>query len=237
MYVVSNVATCPETRYANDAAVTEVFHALSATFPAGEAFFQDSVRQYEQQLRNDHPALWLDVVAFFKQEALHSAQHEKWNRMIEGEFGHPMADLERAVDVVMDLQKRYLDPLSQLACTVCFEHLTATFGQILLRSKDACLRRMRPPQRKLWTWHALEEIEHKAVAFDVYVAVGGGYTRRVLAMLWVTILFACTFGSIRIYLHWSVLPPLQPPPHTHPRSLVPLELYALYVAVYSTIKY
>jgi len=53
-------------------------------------------------------------------------------------------------------------------------------------------------------WHALEEIEHKGVAFDVYEAVGGGYLRRALAMLWVTVLFALTLGFIRIYLHWSV---------------------------------
>ena len=53
-------------------------------------------------------------------------------------------------------------------------------------------------------WHALEEIEHKGVAFDVYEAVGGGYLRRALAMVWVTILFALTLGFIRIYLHWSV---------------------------------
>ena len=57
---------------------------------------------------------------------------------------------------------------------------------------------------RLWMWHALEEIEHKGVAFDVYEAVGGGYLRRALAMLWVTVLFALTLGVIRIYLHWSV---------------------------------
>jgi predicted metal-dependent hydrolase len=73
----------PEDWYAGDAAVSEVFHALSATFPAGEAFFMDSVRHFEGQLRHQHPALWGDVVLFLKQEALHSAQHEKWNRRIE----------------------------------------------------------------------------------------------------------------------------------------------------------
>lgn len=191
----------PQDWYGGDAAVTEVFHALSATFPAGEAFFLDSVRHYEQELRAHHPALWQDVVGFFKQEALHSAQHEKWNRRIQAEYGHPMADLEKRVDQVMQFQKQFMSPLSQLACTACFEHFTAIFGQILLRSRDG-LCKMRPPQKKLWMWHALEEVEHKAVAFDVYLAVGGGYLRRAVAMVWVTILFALTFGFIRIYLHW-----------------------------------
>ena len=63
--------------------MTEVFHALSVTFPAGETFFMDSVQHYESELREHHPALWQDVLLFLKQEALHSAQHEKWNRRIQ----------------------------------------------------------------------------------------------------------------------------------------------------------
>ena len=120
---------------------------MSATFPAGEAFFMDSVRHYERHLRDAHPELWQDVVLFFKQEALHSAQHEKWNRRIEEEFGHPMGELEQAVEKMMEMQKRHLCPLSQLACTACFEHFTATFGHVLLQSKDG-LRKMRTPQRR-----------------------------------------------------------------------------------------
>jgi predicted metal-dependent hydrolase len=121
-------------------------------------------------------------------------------RTSQAEFGHPMTRLETAVQGVMELQKRHLSPLSQLAFTACFEHFTATFAHILLSRGG--LRPMRAPQRRLWMWHALEEIEHKGVAFDVYIAMGGGYLRRVLAMLWVTVLFALTLGLVRIYLHW-----------------------------------
>jgi predicted metal-dependent hydrolase len=190
-------------RYASDAAVTEVFHALSATFPAGEAFFMKSVRHYELQLREQDPDLWQDVLLFLKQEAIHSAQHEKWNRRIAAEYGHPMEELERMVETVMQFQSDHLSPLNQLACTTCFEHFTSTFAHVLLGSQQG-LSKMREPQRSLWIWHALEEIEHKSVAFDVYRAVGGGYLRRVLAMVWVTIIFALTFGLVRIFLHWLV---------------------------------
>ena len=48
--------------------------------------------------------------------------------------------------------------------------------------------------------------QHKGVAFDVYVAMGGGYLRRVLAMLWITVLFALTLGLVRVYLHWYNIP-------------------------------
>jgi uncharacterized protein len=43
--------------------------------------------------------------------------------------------------------------------------------------------------RQLWVWHALEEAEHKAVAFDVYRAAGGGYVRRASIMLVTTAIF------------------------------------------------
>ena len=38
------------------------------------------------------------------------------------------------------------------------------------------------PVRSIFLWHALEESEHKAVAFDVYKAVGGKQFTRVWTM-------------------------------------------------------
>jgi predicted metal-dependent hydrolase len=50
--------------------------------------------------------------------------------------------------------------------------------------------------RSLWLWHALEESEHKAVAFDVYKATGGGYLRRVAIMIAATIIFFIAHGIV-----------------------------------------
>ena len=46
-----------------------------------------------------------------------------------------------------------------------------------------------PAVRGLWLWHALEESEHKTVAYDVYLAAGGSYTRRASIMLLTTAVF------------------------------------------------
>jgi predicted metal-dependent hydrolase len=54
--------------------------------------------------------------------------------------------------------------------------------------------------RPLWLWHALEESEHKAVAFDVYKAAGGGYVRRVLIMLLTTAVFFAAQGIVHARL-------------------------------------
>lgn len=52
---------CCVRRYAGNAALTEIFHALSITFPVGETFFIDSVMHYAPRLKRDHPKLWKDV--------------------------------------------------------------------------------------------------------------------------------------------------------------------------------
>ena len=55
--------------------------------------------------------------------------------------------------------------------------------------------------RSLFLWHALEESEHKSVAFDVYQQVCGNWRRRVIVMQAVTVGFllaivASTAGSL-----------------------------------------
>jgi hypothetical protein len=52
----------------------------------------------------------------------------------------------------------------------------------------------------LWLWHALEEVEHKSVAFDVFVAAGGTYEERAAAMAFATAVFLAlsTFWHVRL---------------------------------------
>jgi len=174
--------------YDNDAALTEIFHALSITFPAGETFFIDTVVRYGSRIKEKRPELWKQVQQFFKQEAMHTAIHEQWNARIEREFHHPMSQLEDAVERRLKRVKRFLDHRSQLAVTACLEHFTAGLGKVLLDSPGGTQVQMKSKQpfRSLWIWHALEELEHKSVSFDVYEFLNGGYLRRCLVMLFVT---------------------------------------------------
>jgi len=185
-----------------DPAITEIFHALSITFPIGETFFIESVRRYAKRLRASHPALFEQIQLFYKQEAMHTAAHEALNSRIKEEYGHDMDALEAIVEQKLGRAQRYLDGKTQLAITCCLEHFTAVLGHTLLGSSSGRAMQLKcsQPYRRLWVWHAVEEIEHKGVAFDVYKAVGGSYLTRCIVMLFVTVLF-----QFRIFQFWCKL--------------------------------
>jgi uncharacterized protein len=138
------------------------YAALSAAFPHGENFFVRSVAQFAKQVP---PNLKADVEAFIKQEALHSREHVKFNDGIGG-AGIPMDDMIKRANWHLDRADER-GPLNRLATTVALEHFTAVFAEKIL-SDPRHLAHYEGEDLALWQWHAIEEIEHKEVAFDVY---------------------------------------------------------------------
>lgn len=153
---------------------------LSSVFPDGEDFFVRSVRHYRDQITD--PELRKQVAGFIGQEAVHGREHRAFNRRLS-ELGYPTRVYERITRRSLGLRERVAPPSSNLAATAALEHFTATLAELLLSDEEA--RRMLgdPAVANLFLWHALEESEHKAVAFDVYRAVGGGERMRVVTMV------------------------------------------------------
>jgi predicted metal-dependent hydrolase len=165
---------------------TRFFEAMSMTFPDGERYFIDSVRRYRDQVTD--PELAAQVKSFIYQEGQHGMVHTQFNDRLRAQG--------IAVDMILDFArgkiegfKRYFSPAFNLGKTAGAEHMTAMmahgfFATGLLRDAD-------PRVRAMFAWHAVEEIEHKAVAFDVYRKVArGGYWTRVLSMLHTSVLFS-----------------------------------------------
>jgi predicted metal-dependent hydrolase len=90
--------------------------------------------------------------------------------------------------------------MQNLALTAALEHFTAVMAKFLLTHPEF-LERMHPSLQPLWVWHAIEELDHKAVAFDVFEAAGGKYTTRAAWML------AAMFGMVTssLYLQWHLM--------------------------------
>lgn len=169
----------------NDPVKTLLLAALSSSFPPGEKFFIDSVRYYQDQITD--PELKKAIRAFIGQEAHHSKEHKLMNGFLE-ERGVGLARLEREVQWFMDRLRKRFTPERQLAHTVAVEHFTALMAEEFLLKFDV-LDEMDPRIAPVWAWHAIEESEHKAVAFDVYKSVGGSEFIRVTEMMVVSVVF------------------------------------------------
>jgi predicted metal-dependent hydrolase len=152
---------------------------LSSVFPDGEDYFVRSVRHYRDQIED--PALKRQVSGFIGQEAVHGREHRVFNDRL-AELGYETKRIERLTRAGLKLRERLLPPISNLAATAALEHFTATLAELVLRNEEIQRLFGYDGVRDLFMWHALEESEHKAVAFDVYVAMGGSERLRVWTM-------------------------------------------------------
>jgi len=162
-----------------DLILSHLAASLSSVFPDGEDFFVRSVRHYRDQITD--PQLKRQVAGFIGQEAVHGREHRVLNDRLD-ELGYPTKRFERITKKGLALRERVAPPASNLAATAALEHVTATLAELVLTSEETQELFGHDELRNVFLWHALEESEHKAVAFDVYKAVGGTERMRVLTM-------------------------------------------------------
>ena len=155
-------------------------------FPDGEDFFVRSVRHYRDQITD--PELKRQVGGFIGQESMHGREHRVLNDRLD-ELGYPTKRFERFTRWALGTRERIAPASSNLAATAALEHFTATLAELLLSSQETRDLFGHDAVRDVFLWHALEESEHKAVAFDVYRAVGGTERMRVWTMNFVTAMF------------------------------------------------
>jgi predicted metal-dependent hydrolase len=180
--------------------LTHWFNAMSVVFPEGEKFFIDSVRHFEDEIKD--PTLREQVRGFVAQEGHHSFQHRALNA-VAAELGAGMAEQEQWIKGFLARLREKLTPAEQLAVTCALEHYTAIWGSELLEypeTMDGVDARMQP----LWRWHAAEETEHKAVCYDVFAhAVRNRvwrYFLRAKGQLGATLLFIPILHMIQLRL-------------------------------------
>ena len=174
-------ADTPRYWFGDNPVLTRHMDALSSLFPDGERFFVDAVRDFQQALA-DTPALRQEVRAFIGQEARHSEQHMHYN----AGAGEAVEWSRQRCERLTRFARKHLPPKACLAVTICAEHFTATMGEHLLRREDIHGLHRDPEAQRMWLWHAIEETEHKATAFDVWRHVGGSEAARMAHMLPVT---------------------------------------------------
>ena len=187
--------------YHQNAYLTHFLNSLSFIFPPGEEVFVNSVNQFRDQIRD--PQLRRDIKGFVSQEFNHSHLHEVLNQWVARHH-------EKAIYYQKSLKKiiakgyqllRKINPKMTLASTAGYEHLTAIMAAQLLKREDV-IAKMHGDIKYIFILHAIEEIEHKSVAFDVYEKVHGKYLLRVVSYVFATLFlfFMVTMSTIGMLL-------------------------------------
>jgi predicted metal-dependent hydrolase len=176
----------PRRWWAGDAFGTAWHNALSATFPRGEAFFIEAVKAHRA---GADPKLEAEIRAFVRQEINHTREHVAFNRLAE-DAGYDIAKIDKRVEQLLALTKGR-PPIANLLVTMALEHYTAMMAHEFL-ANPSHFEDSDPEVRAMWRWHAVEEIEHKGVAYDTFEHATRDWTpfrrwmRRSVVMLIVT---------------------------------------------------
>ncbi|MFW7377746.1 MAG: metal-dependent hydrolase [Oligoflexus sp.] len=167
---------------------THMINTLSFQFPSGEENFVKSVNHYKNQITDKQ--LKKEIRGFIGQELLHGKTHQEFNDWVASRVPHAKEYCDRIAELANIRYNRALkrNPIINLAVTVGLEHITAIIAANFLRRPDI-LDKIDTKVRALLIWHAIEEIEHKSVAFDVFCAMKGSYFTRVISMLIATSVF------------------------------------------------
>lgn len=154
-----------------DPIATAWFNALSATFPRGEALFIDSLKAFRD---GTPPQLQAEIRAFIRQEINHTREHLAFNRAAT-EAGYDMREIDARVEALL-AQVYERPPHAWLAVTMALEHFTAMFAHEFLTHPEH-FSGADTEQAELWRWHAVEEIEHKGVAYDTWLHATRDWSR------------------------------------------------------------
>ena len=175
----------PRYWFGGDPFRTRMFDALSLTFPDGERYFIQSVRMFRDQIQD--PDLQQRVADFIKQEAQHGMAHDKMNQVMRDQ-GMPVDAFIRRLDKIFKFELTKRSPQYNIAMTAAAEHLTALMAETFFSQKQT-LQDAHPYVRALFAWHAIEEMEHRDVAFDVMKQVGHvPETTRKFALAFTTVM-------------------------------------------------
>jgi len=169
--------------------VSNFFNVLSLLFPEGEKFFVISARKYANRVTDEKERK--DLRGFMTQEMLHTREHVEYNNMLT-RHGVKTDQMNEELKRILVGFYKILPAQFALAATASLEHWTAIQAEHVL-DDDRVVGQAHPKMHALWTWHAIEESEHKAVCFDLLKKVTGG---------------GAWFYTLRSLVHVFTIPPL-----------------------------
>lgn len=168
--------------------VTHTINVLHLLLPAGERWFVNVFTQALPLIKDDK--LREEVHGFMGQELIHARSHQSvldhWKakgidtdpyvRQIEWMFQKALGDR----DLISKRREEWL--IERLSIIAAIEHITAMLGNWALNSPALDAAGADPTMLDLLRWHGAEEVEHRAMAYDLLTHLDGRYLRRVRGM-------------------------------------------------------
>ncbi|WNO74966.1 metal-dependent hydrolase [Streptomyces sp. AM8-1-1] len=181
-----------------DPFATHTINVLHLLLPAGERWFVHVYQQVLPYITDEQ--LRADVIGFIGQEAMHSQAHDDVLPHLK-KLGLDPTPYTAQVDWLFEklLGDRTLPPgrprewwlMERVAIIAAIEHYTAFLGNWVLNADELDRRGADATMLDLLRWHGAEEVEHRSVAFELFMHVDGGYRRRVRT--WATAFSALVF--------------------------------------------
>jgi len=186
-------------RYWNNQSPVQTYHmnVLAAYLPYGEKFFIHCVKNFASQIKE--PKLKQDVKDFLKQEAYHGREHTRLFRStIEPHY--PKLKVSKYKFWITGSIAFLAGKKFRLAMAAAGEHYTAVVARSYLQNPKY-FENMPRDIAAIWKWHAIEELEHKTVIFNMLKPIGVGYVMRTTAFLLMSIIQVSSY--IRPFFHMA----------------------------------
>lgn len=171
-----------------DPFTTHMINALHMLLPAGERWFVHVFKQALPYITD--PELKEQVKGFMGQEGTHAVAHQRVLEHMKEQGLDPTPYVEN-VEWIFEkmLGDNTLPPRAQrfwlmerVAMIAAIEHYTAVLGQWILNAHPLDEAGADAVMMDLLRWHGAEEVEHRSVAFDLFMHLDGSYGRRARTM-------------------------------------------------------
>ncbi|MGH0032348.1 MAG: metal-dependent hydrolase [Myxococcota bacterium] len=149
------------------------FLAFSLLLPYLEPYLIRTMKEARRHVTDE--ALLEDLGKFNAQEGQHYKQHARFNEIVRAQGFPELLAIEKDLDDDYQRFSREKALRFNLAYAEGFEAFTTAMARV---SFERGMDEMHPALRELYTWHLVEEFEHRTVAFDVYEHVVGDYLYR-----------------------------------------------------------
>ena len=195
----------------NSAIATHFVNSMHIVFPEGEKFFVRSVRRFAKDIKDE--TLKKEINSFCGQEGIHAREHQRFWEVMQEQGLEPEKfasflkvtafsgkySIENMVRNTLNKVQPQLGDKMALSITTALEHYTAILANALFHEPIATNDNIAPQMLELLHWHASEEIEHKAVCFDVLKQVDDSYLIRVSGMGFATLMLWGYILSGQVY--------------------------------------